>query len=60
MKFKLWIKENLAGAGDGPMFAPFDLEKINLDIARKGAGAFNVISNNEKPPINKCKKMNRK
>lgn len=42
MNFKLWLYtvENLAGPGDGPDSHPFDLERMNLDISEKGAGAF--------------------
>jgi hypothetical protein len=42
--FKLWLQENLAGPGDGPDSAPFDLERMYL--ANKGsAGALRHIGN---------------
>lgn len=50
--FKLWLyaTENLAGPGDGPDSKPFDLERMALDIAEKGAGAFKRLGDDPPAP----------
>ena len=57
--FKLWfnMNENLAGPGDGPESQPFDLERMNLDISEKGAGAFKRTGDDPpKPPKSPTRK----
>lgn len=50
--FKLWLQKNegMGGPGGGMEPQSVDQEKLGMNIASKGAGAFKTYNNNENPP----------